>query len=580
MATRSLHAVILVNTRSASFLDYPRLLLPYLEHFGIPCVEADAARGETLDLRGGALIVAGHDDVCAGVPALADGIADAIASGTGLVSFDRTLPRRLAGLLPGFVSEPRAEESTRELRIGTADHFITALHAGGETLALGAAVHLASTGRFAAGQTLVSGGCAPLLQTGAHGGGRVALWNDTQWMLPTVRGPVHGMDDLVWRSIVWAARKPFVLQGMPPMLSVRVDDVWGSGRTSGAGDPLGWARALAARGLPPWLGLFLDNIGEPALATLRELAAAGGATFFPHAFSGDPSKVPVQAPEEEWIYFDHRNKKPWDDGAMRRNIERVEAWHRGTGIPIGRMAIPHYYEMGSNALPALLRWGCDLVGLEVQPDRPYFDDPDGLDWIRGGPYRNAVTGVRNDALPSFYAHPLRLGRAPELDNRFFNVISEIRDITGYEWSPDNDVAATVDRGGRGVERQFQSMVPGTLFTHESDFLQYIEPGNWSRIIDGVLARLAPWKPRLVTLDHAGAYVKARSGIRVTAARLDGDDVALEIAGSSGMPTSVYRFDEDGGGAVTSRLIEIPACSGRMIVRVPSGAEAARPVPFP
>ena len=37
-------------------------------------------------------------------------------------------------------------------------------------------------------------------------------------------GQFQGIDDLVWRGIVWAARKPFVMRGMPPFISMRVDD--------------------------------------------------------------------------------------------------------------------------------------------------------------------------------------------------------------------------------------------------------------------------------------------------------------------------------------------------------------------
>ncbi len=32
---------------------------------------------------------------------------------------------------------------------------------------------------------------------------------------------LYGLDDLVWRSLVWAARKPFVLRGMPQARDVR-----------------------------------------------------------------------------------------------------------------------------------------------------------------------------------------------------------------------------------------------------------------------------------------------------------------------------------------------------------------------
>ena len=47
------------------------------------------------------------------------------------------------------------------------------------------------------------------------------------WILNSVKGPLYGLDDLFWRSMVWAARKPFVMQGMPPFVTMRMDDASG-----------------------------------------------------------------------------------------------------------------------------------------------------------------------------------------------------------------------------------------------------------------------------------------------------------------------------------------------------------------
>ena len=41
-------------------------------------------------------------------------------------------------------------------------------------------------------------------------------------------GHAMGLDAFFWRAIVWAARKPFVAQMMPPYVTIRVDD--GRGR--------------------------------------------------------------------------------------------------------------------------------------------------------------------------------------------------------------------------------------------------------------------------------------------------------------------------------------------------------------
>src|SRR3954462_2941270 len=95
-------------------------------------------------------------------------------------------------------------------------------------------------------------------------------------MSTTVQGPVNGLDDLVWRSLVWAARKPFVMRGMPNFVTMRVDDVSG---------PFNWVHTANQVGFKPFLGLFINNVTAPAVAELRSLTTNGTATASVHSFT-------------------------------------------------------------------------------------------------------------------------------------------------------------------------------------------------------------------------------------------------------------------------------------------------------
>jgi hypothetical protein len=99
-----------------------------------------------------------------------------------------------------------------------------------------------------------------------------------------VLGPVHGLDDLVWRGIAWAARKPFVMQGLPNFITMRVDDVTGG---------FWWVPTVSQFQLKPWLGVFYRIVGDPA--GLSALANAGQVTVGIHAKSGG-----------DFFYFNHR----------------------------------------------------------------------------------------------------------------------------------------------------------------------------------------------------------------------------------------------------------------------------------
>ena len=79
-----------------------------------------------------------------------------------------------------------------------------------------AAVPSSPRGRLGAGALLGLGRPLPggELPTGR---GRAVQFASYEWMSPSIRGPLRGLDDLVWRSLAWAARKPFVMQGAPQL---------------------------------------------------------------------------------------------------------------------------------------------------------------------------------------------------------------------------------------------------------------------------------------------------------------------------------------------------------------------------
>ena len=122
--------------------------------------------------------------------------------------------------------------------------------------------------------TLASLVTDPLVVVDTYGLGRAVQWTTINWMASGNLGPVSGMDDLVWRSIVWAARKPFVLQGLPPFVTFRVDDVVG---------PYTWVSTAISHGFKPWAGIFLDSVTN--VPTLKTLVDSGNMTVSIHARS-------------------------------------------------------------------------------------------------------------------------------------------------------------------------------------------------------------------------------------------------------------------------------------------------------
>ncbi len=178
--------------------------------------------------------------------------------------------------------------------------------------------------------TLALAGGEPLVAISKYGQGRAVQWGSYAWMVSTVLGPVDGLDDLLWRGVVWAARKPFVMRGMPNLVTMRVDDVSG---------PFWWVHLANQVGFKPFLALFLNDVAEANTADLRGLVTNGNATASIHSFDCCST----------FFYFNFGSGVPLSDTVQSNNFYMGTQWHLNHGIPISKVCATHYSEIGPNA---------------------------------------------------------------------------------------------------------------------------------------------------------------------------------------------------------------------------------------
>ncbi len=426
--------------------------------------------------------------------------------------------------------------------------YITASHWAGEWLGTGS-MTMAGLGPLPADVTVLAmSSSEPFLLSTTFGQGRAVQWGTYDWMSHLVKGPMRALDDLVWRSIVWAARKPFAMQGMPPFLTMRVDDVSG---------PFGWLDIANEFGFKPWIGLFYGDLGPPDEAHLSSLVHTGQATASVHAVHGDT-----------FFYYDDAHAASWPDNVMAANYADATAWHNIENIPISPYVVPHEYEIGTNAFQGLKDWGVEFLAIVMEPGQPF-----GAPWIQNGPFRLYETGNSGGGEPLYYADWIDVPGHPEFDGQFFNCATEIRDDTGYEWYPNNDVLGSVGRGTRQAKRALDNMAIPNLLTH----WPYVEPidlVNWRAILQGVTANLAAYDPIYVTVDDACRYARAMRTSDIAGASYDplAGSLTVDVAGSSDVPTMMYLFTESNG-AIRSSMLDVPAFAGstRLTVAIQPGS---------
>ncbi len=327
------------------------------------------------------------------------------------------------------------------------------------------------------------------------------------------------------------------MQGMPPFLTMRVDDESGN---------FEWIHIANEFGIKPWAGLFIDSIDNAESADLSALTNAGLATASIHAYGGS------------FFYFDHNIGGNYSDATIAANYVAGTAWHAARNIPIADYVLPHYYEFGSNVFQGLSDWGVEFVGTQMNPGLPY-----GAPWIMNGPFRNFEAGGSSSGLPMYYADFMTIPDHPEFDGQFFNCVTEIRDDAGYEWYPNlTDVAGTIGHGTRQTKRALDGMQLATLFTHGyyvSGSWNASAPANWRAILQGIMTNLAPYEPIPVTMDYACRYIRATTTSNITSASFDTatNVVTTNFGGTADIPTRFFVF-MDGEGFV---MADVPAFSG-------------------
>ena len=597
-----MEALVLLNSYGRAYREGREYVLPYLEHLGVPRRELDLAReplpddvGEyeliviahaALDPTGARLGKAGRKRLLA-----------AVGAGAGLVTFDPALPsptelgEDARADLPG---EGVHLANTVSLAGPGEGHYISTRPGGLDVAPFLDALPVPEL-CAAEGTVLLRAGEHPLLAVAEMGLGRVVRWATAQWADSHVLGPLAGLDRPLWRSLVWAARKPFAMRGLPPLVTMRVDDV---AATGGMWDqsPFYWVHVANEYGFRPWLGIYPYNLTPEAVNELRDLIVRGQATAFPHALGRPPRTGPFEdiyywegaleirggdASEfmycgwgrpwlsdlDEFLYYDHHRGRPWSDAEAARGLASLDEWYAANSpLPMSRYALAHFGEVGANTIGHVReRWGCDLAGQFIDVDTPLVLE---APWMMCGPFRRyeepgtgAIGSTRRGRRPLYYADFINLN-----GHQFFNCVTEVRDVGGYEWFPDADVETTVRRGVRQLRRELDSMALAVLFTHETDRIYRIPPEVWPEKIGGVAAGIADYDPIYVTLDDGARYVRATRTSRLESCAYDPckRELTATLAGYADVDTHFQLFTEEAG-EISRTLVRIPAFKGRTTV---------------
>ena len=539
-------------------------VLVALEHFGMPYRLLDLARerptATVLSECAGILLAQNHLGEALSL-AETRAIAAAVEGGSGLVNLDCDLRLYKEPLLEifGFEGIGLHPCATDVLRIRERAHYITGLQDPGEYHCFDRMVtatvvegwgedvvplaegilgkeqlvyirHLAPWSAFEPRNV-------PLLFATRRGDGKAVQFalNMRVWRR-AFYGHARGMDDLFWRSILWAVRKPFAANMIPPLVTMSFDDCQGR-------HDFEYAEIASRHGFVPMPSMALKRVPERLYPTVREGVEGGRIRFGAHA-------------------LDYYELLVYDFGKgeySKQELERVFALHDAFWAKVGTTPGPtlrlHWGEYGVRALPFLKERGYRFFcpALQTGLHKADMSMEDGF-W----PYD--LQTCYYDYLPDdgdFFGFAAMLARHQE---------DFLTGCTAYlRESETNDVEKAAQSAAGEIRHGLRAGFSAEIVTHEQKF-EVLSMDEWERILCRLDELTDGWEVVHAGHDEIGQYLQGKDGVWIAAAEKVGERFICRLAGRTATPLRLSVFRDEGEGVVREYR-EVEAFEGSAAVEV-------------
>lgn len=557
---------IAVDRRSIYYNDYERYIYPLLNNFGFcfrVITEDEFQRLVTDDFS---CIIFAHKGISISCELIKKIIGHCSEFGAGIVSFDNDIDLGRKTDEHSFSSEicSADENLTDKLIIENVSHYITALH-NKETFTLTekcleSVKERVNNERFHYNTSLVSYGSVPVIVIQYNNGVKVVRFSAPDIFSSSSEGLLFCIDDILKRSIVWAARKPLVSKLMKNFANFRIDDCCGD-HGYYKDNPFGWISIVNKYGFKPWVGFFWEEISDSSIKELSRYVKESKATAQFHGM--------------------YLIGKTFFNAEVRKNgiSSFINNWlsEKKVDLPLSCYMVPHSYDITSSCIADFKKLGVEVIGTPYLPDTGGAAAKNTANWLCGGPYRLYDEGKDNNpwdfhqkGTSFYYADWLKDENGDKL---IFNTLTELRDVNGYEWfsfsnTPGQyeDVRSAVKMGTEIFKRCFESDILPVLFTHEDAwremFLAKIHPDVLDRVFGGIALNISRYSPSFETLDDSVRYVRALNETSISSLYYDKCNSKLLVGmngrAENGISLAIYRESD---GTVEESVADVEAFSG-------------------
>ncbi|MHB1020784.1 MAG: BACON domain-containing protein [Acidobacteriaceae bacterium] len=574
------------NTDPSSPGEYQRYPERYLEHLQIPYRVIDTAtQAPPSNLGSIQLIVAAHKGLNLS-PAWQQAILQAVQGGTGFVNLDSDPSigsnlhmQTIFGATGSAAGTPatQIDVPSSVMPDGSSPHYIAGLQLRFTDTPPGDLIYtfhlddnrVQNTATPTVLQGPVKGtviaylGSAPLIIATQTSGGRAVDFATYDYMRPDRFGFMMGLDDLFWRSLVWAARKPFIVRGYPHFYASQMDD-----------EVSGWGTRLQDLWNTTYTGTVnADGTGGPWKITaniqLQELqpggvdrtagiadVATGNLQMSLHTFTGI---------SQGDMFWNPQSPNALTDAQWSTNLATALQDIQGNGgadtLPrLSKDLIPHFWNLSNNVGYDIWHsFGARYLNEIQQPGAYYSYGPPKPASMRLflHPFRvyelPPTYGDPNESWPIYYADDLTVGsRAGLPPVTFFAFCTQLLgdQFPSFDarWPNDGQgisVQESVDNFTEYAWRFWSGMAPVQIYNHDGgSFANSTEPER-QQAITQISAFLNAHGVRHLFMEDLGAYLRARVKSVLSSAEESPTQLTLNFSGSAtdmdGNPVATYLY---------------------------------------
>jgi len=364
--------------------------------------------------------------------------------------------------------------------------------------------------------------------------------------LPEYFGHCSGLDDILFRAIIWAVKKPFITKTIPPFIACRIDDANGSAnifekKKDSANKNFAYLNLLNKYGYIPNIGLFIDDITEEDSKIIKKKYDQKLADFSSHAFS-DPKNI------NEFPIYMHHNGEEFSQEELKENFNRVDKKFQDWKIKQSKTINAHFGEIGVNSLPFLKERG---IKFTMQPGIPF-----GYNWAGAAegkhpewnPFPYGNHGFNYDEMlkyPEFFnvvAHPLgshKLRESIESCDFLWG------NTTFWNESKFNNIKGAAEKASKIIKLGLDSGFFGCLMAHEQR-IATLSAKEFEEILKRIDDSLSDREKVFASYDAIAEYIYNHRQTKLEEVRIKGNKISCQLTGKSDIPLklSIFREEKD------------------------------------